>query len=71
MTTFYTQATIVGAKVSADGSFAVGADTSGVPILGLILTSAASVQSAGNNAYVKCRDGAGTVFYLVARTSSP
>lgn len=71
MTTFLSQAAIVGAKVSADGSYAIGADTSGVPILGLVITSATSVVAAGNNAYVKCRDGAGTVFYLAARTSAP
>jgi hypothetical protein len=71
MTTFLSQAQIVGAKVSTEGSYAIGADTSGVPILGLVLTSATSVVAAGNNAYVKCRDGAGTVFYLAARTSAP
>jgi len=71
MTTFLTQAQIVGAKVSAGGNVVIGADTSGVPILGLTVTSATSVVAAGNNAYLTVRDGAGTVFYLIARTSAP
>lgn len=71
MTLFQTHADIGGFAVSADGNMVIGADTSGVPILGLVITSATSVVAAGNNAYVKCRDGAGTVFYLAARTSAP
>jgi hypothetical protein len=71
MTSFYTQAQIFGAKVSAEGNVAIGADVSGVPILGLTVTSATSVVAAGNNAYVKVRTGDGTLLYLAARTSAP
>jgi hypothetical protein len=71
MTKFTSEAGSSGIAVSAGGSLVLGVDTSGVPILGLTVTSATSVQSAGNNAFVKARAADGTLLWLIARTSAP